>query len=92
MGQLLSAPMLLAGLILMWAAYHYDIPSGNFGPTPVGPGSSGADAAEQGSPSRQGGRAGKGGGGAAAGAGGAGGRGSRQQPSRGATSHGGSVR
>lgn len=38
MGQLLSAPMLLAGLILMWAAYHYDIPSGNFGPTPVGPG------------------------------------------------------
>jgi phosphatidylglycerol---prolipoprotein diacylglyceryl transferase len=30
MGQLLSLPMLLAGLLLLWAAYHYRIPSGNY--------------------------------------------------------------
>ncbi|HEX4050001.1 MAG TPA: prolipoprotein diacylglyceryl transferase [Steroidobacteraceae bacterium] len=35
MGQLLSLPMLLAGLVLLWAAYHYRIPSGNFGQPPA---------------------------------------------------------
>jgi phosphatidylglycerol:prolipoprotein diacylglycerol transferase len=30
MGQLLSLPMLLAGILLLWAAYHYRIPSGNY--------------------------------------------------------------
>jgi len=34
MGQLLSLPMLLAGILLLWAAYHYRIPSGNFGRPP----------------------------------------------------------
>jgi hypothetical protein len=36
MGQLLSVPMLLAGALLLWAAYHYRIPSGNYGPAPPG--------------------------------------------------------
>jgi len=34
MGQLLSLPMLLAGILLLWAAYYYRIPSGNFGQRP----------------------------------------------------------
>lgn len=36
MGQLLSLPMLLAGVLLLWAAYHYRIASGNYGPVPSG--------------------------------------------------------
>ena len=35
MGQLLSLPMLVAGIALLWAAYHYRIPSGNFGRPPT---------------------------------------------------------
>jgi phosphatidylglycerol---prolipoprotein diacylglyceryl transferase len=35
MGQLLSLPMLLAGALLLWAAYHYRIPSGNDGRPPA---------------------------------------------------------
>jgi len=35
MGQLLSLPMLVAGIALLWAAYHYRIPSGNFGRSPT---------------------------------------------------------
>jgi phosphatidylglycerol:prolipoprotein diacylglycerol transferase len=35
MGQLLSVPMLAAGITLLWAAYHYRIPSGNFGSPPT---------------------------------------------------------
>jgi phosphatidylglycerol:prolipoprotein diacylglycerol transferase len=35
MGQLLSLPMLLAGLVLLWAGYHYQIPSGNYGHPPA---------------------------------------------------------
>jgi phosphatidylglycerol:prolipoprotein diacylglycerol transferase len=34
MGQLLSVPMLLAGAVLLWAAYRYRIPSGNYGRAP----------------------------------------------------------
>ena len=34
MGQLLSLPMLLAGIVLLWAGYYYRIPSGNFGQPP----------------------------------------------------------
>jgi len=47
MGQLLSVPMLIAGLILIWAARHYHIPSGNFvrAPEPAAPGASGASGA-----------------------------------------------
>jgi phosphatidylglycerol---prolipoprotein diacylglyceryl transferase len=34
MGQVLSLPMLLIGLLTLWAAYHYRIPSGNLRATP----------------------------------------------------------
>jgi len=40
MGQLLSVPMLLAGILLLWFAHRYRIPSGNFGPVPTAPGAS----------------------------------------------------
>ncbi len=44
MGQLLSLPMLLAGLILIWASQHYQIPSGNYVPSPK-PAAAGASSA-----------------------------------------------
>ncbi len=34
MGQVLSLPMLAIGLLTLWAAYHYRIPSGNFTAAP----------------------------------------------------------
>jgi hypothetical protein len=42
MGQILSLPMLLAGAILLWAAYRYRIPSGNYGPKSGEPALAGA--------------------------------------------------
>jgi phosphatidylglycerol:prolipoprotein diacylglycerol transferase len=61
MGQLLSLPMLLAGLILVWAAYHYNIPSGNFGRAPAGPAESdaGSGGSDGPNPNRKSGRAAK---------------------------------
>lgn len=45
MGQLLSLPMLLAGLILVWASHHYHIPSGNYARAEAQPGAPGASGA-----------------------------------------------
>ncbi len=46
MGQILSLPMLLAGIVLLWAAYHYRVRSGNYLRVPA---ASGGSAAEVGS-------------------------------------------
>jgi phosphatidylglycerol:prolipoprotein diacylglycerol transferase len=35
MGQLLSLPMLIIGLLVLWAAYRYRLPSGNFKAAPA---------------------------------------------------------
>lgn len=49
MGQLLSLPMLVGGVLLLWYAYTYRIPSGNYGPVPLPPGASSTPGASGGS-------------------------------------------
>ncbi len=50
MGQLLSLPMLTIGLLLLWAAYHYRIPSGNFKAGLASPGAAPKPSATLGAP------------------------------------------
>ncbi|MGH8144442.1 MAG: prolipoprotein diacylglyceryl transferase [Steroidobacteraceae bacterium] len=45
MGQILSLPMLLGGILLLWAAYHYRARSGNYLLVSAAPAGDGADGA-----------------------------------------------